>query len=70
MEFKFEVGDVVKLKSGGPKMTVKEYQEKHSIVPIKDQETEYTGYILCSWFDEKNKLRCHRFLEKALETSL
>jgi len=41
---KFETGDVVRLKSGGPKMTVQE---------ITQDEDEY---IECIWFEEGNKM--------------
>ena len=38
---KFQVGDVVRLKSGGPLMTV--------------QQATYADNIMCTWFDENNK---------------
>jgi uncharacterized protein YodC (DUF2158 family) len=37
----FKVGDVVRLKSGGPQMTVKEVRRD--------------GKLACIWFDDKNK---------------
>jgi uncharacterized protein YodC (DUF2158 family) len=37
----FKVGDVVKLKSGGPKMTV-----------AGPAVSKIAGYISCSWFDK------------------
>ena len=47
----FKIGDVVVLKSGGPKMTVSEY-------PIKmiDGSENYTQ-VQCKWFNEDNHLR-------------
>lgn len=40
----FNKGDLVKLKSGGPTMTVTEVAEKPG------------GYVHCVWFDGKKKL--------------
>lgn len=47
----FKIGDVVVLKSGGPKMTISEY-------PIKmiDGSENYTR-IQCRWFNEDHHLR-------------
>lgn len=39
----FKIGDVVVLKSGGPKMTV-------SMILNEDEKEEYTGDCLCCWF--------------------
>ena len=39
---KFKTGDVVRLKSGGPEMTVQNY------VPGKTR-------VICTWFDDKGK---------------
>ena len=41
----FEPGDVVVLKSDGPKMTVEGKNKK-------------TGYIICCWFNMTNDLVC------------
>ena len=46
------VGDVVQLKSGGPKMTIAALSEQTSLVP-------------CQWFGEKN-LRSHAFPQACL----
>lgn len=46
------VGDVVQLKSGGPKMTIAALSEQTSLVP-------------CQWFDEKNP-RSHAFPKACL----
>ena len=51
---KFEVGAVVMLKSGGPKMTVMAYQK------------DYEKY-LCRWFDDSKKPYEDYFEEAALE---
>jgi uncharacterized protein YodC (DUF2158 family) len=45
-------GDVVKLKSGGPAMT---------ITVLRD------GYAMCSWFDENGKVHSRDFPVEALE---
>ncbi len=44
-EDRFEVGDIVKLKSGGPEMTVNE-----AIADFQDVET---GKYRCQWFAGK-----------------
>ena len=40
-----KAGDIIKVKSGGPKMTVSEVAE----------DTFGTMTVWCSWFDDKNK---------------
>jgi uncharacterized protein YodC (DUF2158 family) len=45
-EHKFKIGDVVRLKSGGPNMTVANYD-----LYGYDSEKKY----LCTWFDDKHK---------------
>ncbi|WP_297554754.1 DUF2158 domain-containing protein [uncultured Alistipes sp.] len=46
----FKIGDVVVLKSGGPKMTVSEY-------PIKMIDgSENHAQVQCKWFNEDNHL--------------
>jgi len=50
---KFKTGDIVKLKSGGPQMTVKEYLENE---------------VNCQWFDE-SKVRDEKFFEDSIELS-
>jgi uncharacterized protein YodC (DUF2158 family) len=47
-----KIGDVVRLKSGGPKMTVQE---------------RYENEWLCKWFDSKNETCCEPFAEALLE---
>ena len=56
MELK--IGDVVMLKSRGPKMTVTGLTDK-------------TGQVTCSWFtdDKSEKLSVAKFLPDALEIS-
>lgn len=56
MPHKFQPGDVVKLKSGGPKMTVGEYSQM--------------GQVGCQWFvgpETKQEVQHARFDEDQLE---
>jgi uncharacterized protein YodC (DUF2158 family) len=54
----FQLGAIVRLKSGGPKMTVASYgQYGH------DEEKKY----LCKWFDDKHKPFQDTFGESELE---
>lgn len=48
-----KVGDVVRLKSGGPKMTVYEI-DKYKM-------------ISCKWFDKKEEIQCLDFTQDTLE---
>ena len=50
---KFQVGDVVRLKSGGPLMTV--------------QQATYADNIMCTWFDENNKRLSEGFHPRTLQ---
>jgi uncharacterized protein YodC (DUF2158 family) len=52
------IGDVVKLKTGGPKMTVAK------IVPGSSSDTEL--YAVCCWFDREEDLKTGNFCLKAL----
>ncbi len=45
---KFEIGDVVHLKSGGPAMTIED-------VWFGDDSREW--FVRCSWFDERKKFQ-------------
>lgn len=53
MSVKFSVGDIVKLKSGGPEMTVNAYSKTYQ-------------YYTCQWFAGK-KLEQGRFPEDSIE---
>lgn len=48
---KFKVGDVVKSKFGGPKMTIRNARP---------------GYYGCVWFDSRDALHEHTFAESEL----
>ena len=58
-EQKFSTGDVVRLKSGGPKMTIVGYG-KYGMAAVSES-------YKCKWFDEKNKLVEDVFTEAELE---
>lgn len=55
----FEKGDVVRLKSGGPSMTVIDIGD-YSPLDAKDG-------VKCTWFDDKKKLNTEVFDAAALE---
>jgi uncharacterized protein YodC (DUF2158 family) len=46
----FKVGEVVQLKSGGPKMTIGKIGSQSMSGKTADEAK-------CSWFDEKNKIQ-------------
>lgn len=50
---KFKGGDVVRLKSGGPQMTVLEYQND--------------VFLIAQWFLVTEEMRSHQFHESQLE---
>jgi len=55
----FEVGDVVRLKSGGPAMTVEE---------VGDSPLAGGPYVHCTWFDTSSKKPTSKsFKPQALE---
>jgi uncharacterized protein YodC (DUF2158 family) len=53
MSEQFKPGDMVKLKSGGPLMTVEHYDDMR-------------GGVVCSWFNEKNERKQEAFAPDAL----
>ncbi len=57
MQQKFQSGDLVKLKSGGPSMTVESYHSPMGVV---------TEQVYCSWFVNGEK-RKEIFHEDAVE---
>jgi uncharacterized protein YodC (DUF2158 family) len=52
----FSVGDVVRLKSGGPKMTVMWLPDR-----------EYTSAYTCAWFASDDERKTERFPAESLE---
>jgi uncharacterized protein YodC (DUF2158 family) len=57
----FEKGTIVKLKSGGPEMTVRG-------AVISDRSSKWLGSYDCQWFAGK-KLESGRFPEESLEVA-
>lgn len=58
---KFQAGDIVKLKSGGPRMTVHQYK----LNPMTGQPIPTV--IICHWFDENNEINEAQFHPDELE---
>jgi uncharacterized protein YodC (DUF2158 family) len=58
-EKKWKTGDVVMLKSGGPRMTVRGYDEDREI------DGEIHKEVICQWIDGK-KPQVERYLEAQL----
>ena len=59
MAQKFQLGDIVRLKSGGPNMTVCNYAK----YAYQGDEPKYQ----CRWFDDKHKENFSLFGEQELE---
>ncbi|MFZ7159657.1 YodC family protein, partial [Avibacterium gallinarum] len=57
-ENQFNVGDIVRLKSGGPDMTIR--------TVVRNISEEFIGFYDCQWFAGK-KLESGRFPEESLE---
>jgi uncharacterized protein YodC (DUF2158 family) len=53
--FMFQVGDTVKLNSGGPVMTVEKAVNRPDGVFV----------VLCTWFDDRGEVNQNRFLLRA-----
>ena len=68
---KFNRGDKVRLKSGGPIMTVLEYRRGHDIAAIaynRDPKPSWdTEIVHCQWFDDKHKLQGNEFHQDLLD---
>jgi uncharacterized protein YodC (DUF2158 family) len=65
MAAKFQIGDVVRLKSGGPEMTVSHITLKGSTQAFGPEKHEYTSYT-CQWF-AGSKAQHRSFREEILE---
>ncbi|EPL2029911.1 YodC family protein [Pseudomonas aeruginosa] len=53
-----KLGDVVRLNSGGPKMTVGHI----GVQPVSNEP-----YVRCTWFDERNVQQVESFLSVTVE---
>ena len=66
-----KIGDIVQLKSGGPKMTISEIVRRPNNQWVKDIREQvlidqFPEYVECKWF-EGNDLRSGRFGEDAIK---
>jgi uncharacterized protein YodC (DUF2158 family) len=57
------IGDVVRLKSGGPLMTVKTFTTAN----VFSAPEAPKDHVQCQWFDEKQICKIGRFAVSALE---
>ena len=61
---KFKTGEKVKLKSGGPTMTVQEYKTS---ISQELKRVESDAAVMCSWFDKNDIRHCERFEQDTLD---
>lgn len=62
----FSNGDVVQLKSGGPKMTVTYIDDTPSSDDIYSSGTPFRVELYCKWFDAKDALQTATFYPESL----
>jgi uncharacterized protein YodC (DUF2158 family) len=62
----FRVGDIVKLKSGGPSMTVKVLKNTLYQDDKGELQEGFQGFIACTWFDNLGELKQDIFEQEML----
>lgn len=71
MQQNYKRGDVVRLKSGGPDMTISDYEKSFDVAGLfngvrSNEPAEDTEYVKCTWFEGK-QLKTGRFHQDLLE---
>ena len=69
MERKFAIGDKVRLNSGGPVMTIIEYEVWHDLIGAltgKAKPAQDTGMVTCQWFRDDD-IKKGKFPQEALQ---
>jgi len=67
MDTKFKIGDIVVLKSGGPKMTINKLILKRNVVSnMRGFNDDFEGEYECKWF-EGMEGKTDNFQENALQ---
>ena len=61
----FQIGDIVRLKSGGPEMTLEKYDAPFSEMGEITETTNFIPY--CVWFDSTNRVMRGSFASICLE---
>lgn len=62
----FRVGDIVKLKSGGPSMTVKVLKIGFYPDEKGNLQEGFQGFIACTWFDNMGEIKQEVFKQEML----